>query len=185
MLVKFENLTIRNARADDAEQLCAWWNDGKIMAHARLPNGSGETLEEIRNRLIGDTDDTRGRHIIELDGKPIGEMMYRNKGEAAELGIKICDFSKQEKGYGVKLLTVFIDALFRFYGYDEMILDTNLKNERAQHVYEKKLGFRRIGVEKDAWRDQLGEMNSMVLYRMSKADWLATWKEPLAYTYHI
>jgi RimJ/RimL family protein N-acetyltransferase len=114
MLIKYKNLTIRNAVAADAEQLCAWWNDGKIMAHAGLPNGSGETTEEIRDRLIGNTDDTHGRHIIELDGKPIGEMMYRNKGGAAELGIKICDFSKQEKGYGTELLTIFIDALFRY-----------------------------------------------------------------------
>ena len=55
-----------------------------------------------------------------------------------------------------------------------MILDTNLKNERAQYVYEKKLGFRRVGIETDAWQDQLGEWNSIVNYEMSKADWLAS-----------
>ena len=181
MLIKHKNLTIRNAEAADAEQLCAWWNDGKIMAHAGLPNGLRCTIEQIRESLIGDTVEAHRRHIIELDGKPIGEMNYRDKNGAAELGIKICDFSEQEKGYGTELLTVFIDALFRYYGYEKMILDTNLKNERAQHVYEKKLGFRRVGIEKDAWRDQLGELQSTVNFEMSKADWFASPKETLEY----
>ncbi len=134
MLIKYENLTIRNAETFDAEQLCAWWNDGKVMGHAGLPNGVGCTPDEIRESLAGDTDETHRRHVIELEGKPIGEMNYRNKGGAAELGIKICDFTEQEKGYGTKLLKVFIDALFRYYGYDEMILDTNLKNKRALSI---------------------------------------------------
>ena len=173
------NLTIRNAIAADAEQLCAWWNDGKVMAHAGLPNGVGCTPEGIRESLVDHTDNNR--HIIELDGRPIGEMNYRDKNGAAELGIKICDFAEQEKGYGTILLTVFIDALFRHYGFEKMILDTNLKNERAQHVYEKKLGFRRIGIEKDAWRDQLGEMQSTVNFEMTKTDRLASREEPLEY----
>lgn len=183
MLLKLDRLTIRNAEAADAEQLCAWWNDGKIMAHAGLPNGVGCTPEDIRKGLTSYTDQTNHRHIIELDGRPIGEMNYRDKGGAAELGIKICDFAEQEKGYGTKLLAAFIDALFRYYGYEKMILDTNLKNERAQHVYEKKLGFRRIGVEKDAWRDQLGELQSTVDFDMSKTVWLASRKEPLDYVH--
>ena len=183
MLIKCENLTIRNAVAADAEQLCAWWNDGKIMAHAGLPNGVGCTPEEIRESLAGDTDETHRRHIIELDGKPIGEMNYRNKNGAAELSIKICDFSEQEKGYGTQLLTVFIDALFRHHGYEKIILDTNLKNERAQHIYEKKLGFRRVGIETDSWQDQLGELQSTVNFEISKADWFASRKEPLEYVH--
>lgn len=173
MFIRYKNLTIRNAISADAEQLCAWWNDGKVMAHAGFPNGVGCTPEEIRESLASDRDESHRRHIIELDGTPIGEMNYRNKEGAAELGIKICDFTRQEKGYGTELLTIFIDALFRYYGYEKMILDTNLKNERAQYVYEKKLGFRRVGIETDAWQDQLGEWNSIVNYEMSKATgWL-------------
>jgi len=181
MILVYKKLTIRNAEISDAEQLCEWWNDGKVMAHAGLPNGAGCTPEEIRGSLAGDTDETHRRHIIELDGKPIGEMNYRNKGGAAELGIKICDFSEQEKGYGTTLLTIFIDAQFRYYGYKKMILDTNLKNERAQHVYEKKLGFRRIGIETDSWRDQLGELQSTVNYEMVKDDWYTKKKELIRY----
>ena len=64
----------------------------------------------------------------------------------AEIGIKICDFSYQNKGYGNELLHMLITYLFEDgdlnekYRVDKIILDTNLKNVRAQHVYEK-LGF--------------------------------------------
>lgn len=184
MFIRYKNLIIRNAEAADAEQLCAWWNDGAIMAHAGLPNGAGCTPQEIRESLAGDTDTTHRRHMIELDGRPIGEMNYRNKNGAAEIGIKICEFSEQEKGYGTELLTVFIDALFRHYGYEEVILDTNLKNERAQHVYEKKLGFCRLGIEKDSWQDQLGEMQSTVNFKMNKSDWISSGKGSLEYIHN-
>lgn len=168
------NLTIRNATPADAEQLCLWWNDGAIMAHAGFPKGLGETPEKIRESLAADSDDRRRRHIIELDGKPIGEMNYRNKGDSTtEIGIKICDASKREKGIGTAVLSIFIDALFTHYGYEKIILDTNVKNKRAQHVYEKKLGFKRLRVNENSWRDQLGEPQSFIDYELLKGDWQA------------
>ncbi|HHZ13421.1 MAG TPA: GNAT family N-acetyltransferase [Clostridiales bacterium] len=182
MIIKQGNLTIRNATVTDAEQLCLWWNDGKVMAHAGFPKGLNETPENIRKSLLTDTDETHRRHIIELDDKPIGEMNYRNKGNrTAEIGIKICDFHAQNKGYGTALLTMFIDALFTYYGYEKIILDTNVKNLRAQYVYEKKLGFRRIGVRENSWRNQLDELQSSIDYELNRDDWYAMQKEPVSY----
>ena len=180
-----DDLTIRNATAADAAQLCAWWSDGKVMAHAGFPNGIKCTPEEIAKSLATDRDDTYRRHVIELDGELIGEMNYRNADGSAELGIKICDFSAQKKGYGTRLLSIFIDAIFRHMSYERAILDTNLKNKRAQHVYEHKLGFRFVELQKDAWHDQLGELNSTMCYDMSKADWLELHKEPLGYNFSL
>jgi len=172
MNITMNNLTIRNAISSDAELLCKWWSDGKIMAHAGFPNGLNTTADEIRKSLQTDTDDTHRRHIIEYNGKPIGEMNYRNKSEStAEIGIKICDFTQQEKGLGTAILTMFIDALFTEYNYKKIILDTNVKNKRAQHVYEKKIGFSMIGIREDVWRDQLGEMQSFIDYVLTKEDW--------------
>jgi RimJ/RimL family protein N-acetyltransferase/ubiquinone/menaquinone biosynthesis C-methylase UbiE len=172
MNIAKNNLTIRNAESSDAEQLCLWWNDGKVMAHAGFPNGLNTTADEIRKDLASDNDDTHRRHIIEHNGKPIGEMNYRNRGgNIAEIGIKICDFSKQEKGLGTTLLTMFINALFTQYGYDKIVLDTNAKNKRAQHVYEKKLGFKVVRVRNDSWRDQLGELQSSIDYELTKEEW--------------
>lgn len=177
-----DNLVIRNAMSSDAVRLCAWWNNGEIMAHAGFPNGTGDTPERIRESLVTDNDDTHRRHIIEYEGKPIGEMNYRNKGSGiAEIGIKICDFTRQEQGLGTTLLSMFINALFTYYGYEKICLDTNAKNKRAQHVYENKLGFKVKATHENSWRDQLGEMQSSIDYELTKEDWLAKKQEPLEY----
>jgi len=56
-------------------------------------------------------------------------------------------------------------------GYEKIVLDTNLKNKRAQHVYEK-LGFRKTGTNINAWKDQIGELQSSVDYELLKEDYL-------------
>lgn len=170
MYLKHKNLTIRNATTNDAEQLCSWWNDGKIMEHAGFPNGTGQTVRQISDSIKNDTDDTRRRLIIEIDNLAVGEMNYCNKGNGvAEIGIKICDFSKQNQGNGKILLSMLIDFLFRNLKFKKIILDTNLKNERAQHVYEQ-LGFVRLRVNKNSWTNQVGEIQSSIDYELYPTD---------------
>lgn len=181
MLLKHNNLTIRNATPADAQQLAAWWNDGKVMAHAGFPNGTGERAEEIAERIARDTDENR-RLILELDGRPIGEMTYgsvdaplknldygRKEERAVGIGIKICDFSLHDQGLGKQYLSMLIRALLGDFGYKKVVLDTNLDNLRAQHVYER-LGFRRARVNVDAWTDQLGRPQSAVVYELFPED---------------
>lgn len=172
MFIRNNNLTIRNATSKDAPYLCKWWNDGRVMAHAGFPNGLGISEEIIVQTLSGDTDETVRRLIIEIDGAPTGEMSYRNQGNGvAEIGIKICDFSKQEQGHGKKLLSMLINTLFNDYGYKKIILDTNLNNLRAQQVYEK-LGFKKLGVNVDVWKNQLGELQSSIDYELEQKDFI-------------
>ena len=172
MLLKFQNLTIRNATVDDAEQLATWWNDGTVMAHAGFPNGTGQTAKDIADSLKNDGDNSHRRLIIEVDHIPVGEMNYRNKGEAtAEIGIKICDFSLHDKGLGKVLLSMLISSLFSDMGYKRIILDTNVNNKRAQHVYEK-LGFRKLRVLENSWKNQLGELQSSIDYEMYQEDFI-------------
>lgn len=133
MLLKHGNLTIRNAAEEDAAQLALWWNDGRIMAHAGFPNGTGQT---------------------------------------AEIGIKLCDFSKQNKGIGKILLSMLIASLFQDLGYRRIILDTDLGNKRAQHVYEQ-LGFTKLRVRENAWRDQVGTLRSSVDYELYQKDFIS------------
>ncbi|MCL2376037.1 MAG: GNAT family N-acetyltransferase [Defluviitaleaceae bacterium] len=119
MFLAYQNLVIRNATEGDAQQLCTWWNDGKIMAHAGYYNGLGITTEQAAKSFAEDDEKSR-RHVIEYDDKPIGEMNYRTpEDKVARIGIKICDFAVQEKGLGTILLTIFIDALFSHYGYEK------------------------------------------------------------------
>ena len=168
MHLKSGKIEIRNAEIADAPQLTAWWNDGKVMAHAGFPNGLGTSAAEVVGQIEHESDDTTRRHIIVYEGVPIGEMNYRNLGgNQCEMGIKICDKKMQNRGIGKEVLSLFIRGLFNDLGYELIKLDTDLKNERAQHVYEK-LGFRKIRVNQNAWKDQLGNDRSSVDYELTK-----------------
>ena len=165
MQISYHGITIRDAAPADAWQLCAWWNDGAVMAHAGFPNGLGISAEEIIAKL-SDRGFGHHCHVIDYQGKPIGEMNYRDVSPAVcEIGIKICDASMQNKGLGKIILSLFIRTLFETNGYQKILLDTNLMNIRAQHVYEQ-LGFRKIRVNMDSWTDQLGRLQSSVDYEL-------------------
>ncbi|MDR0917281.1 MAG: GNAT family N-acetyltransferase [Oscillospiraceae bacterium] len=169
MTLQTGDILIRDATADDAETMCRWWNDGAVMAHAGFPLGLDTTVETVAAQLSHDTEQSR-RMIIELSGEPIGETNYSITDGVAEIGIKICDFTKQERGIGTACLKLLIDALFGGFGVTKIVLDTNLTNTRAQHVYEK-IGFRRLRVNIDAWRDQLGAPQSSVDYELTREEW--------------
>lgn len=165
MHLQYENLTIRSAAAGDARQLAAWWNDGAVMAHAGFPNGLGTTeaavVQQLRDGLL----------MIEEDDRPIGECNYRRASDGvAEIGIKICEADCQNRGIGKKVLSLLIQWLFQN-GYSKIILDTNLTNTRAQHVYES-LGFRKVRTNMDSWRDQMGQLQSSVDYALNERDFV-------------
>lgn len=169
-MLRYRDIVIRNATVADAVILETWWNDGTVMAHAGFPNGTGQTAEDIAAKIKSDADKVHRRMIIELAGVPIGETNYNHVEEGvAEIGIKICDFSKHDKGYGKIILSMLIAYLFDELGYEKIVLDTNRNNKRAQHVYEQ-LGFRKVRVRENSWRNQLGELQSAVDYEMTKAD---------------
>ncbi len=141
------------------------------MAHAGFPHGLGTTADKIALELASDSDDKGRRLILEIDSLPVGEMNYRNKGNhIAEIGIKICDAEKQEKGFGSLFLKMLIENLNEM-GYETIILDTNLNNTRAQHVYEK-LGFKKVATNLNSWRNQVGELQSSVDYTLTKEEFL-------------
>ncbi|MBR5800730.1 MAG: GNAT family N-acetyltransferase [Lachnospiraceae bacterium] len=167
MIIEFNQLCIRNAEKKDCEQLAKWWNDGKVMAHAGFPNGLGTSAAEIEKQISNDSDETKRRLVIEYKSVLIGEMSYYVYENAKyEIGIKICELDYQEKGLGKIVLSMLIEELFHM-GAELVFLDTNLNNSRAQHVYEA-LGFRRIRVRKDSWRNQLGELQSFIDYELTK-----------------
>lgn len=172
MLIKYNNLTIRSAIKEDAEVLCSWWNDGKVMAHAGFPKGLGTSTNNVEKQISEDVAGINERLIIEMEGVPSGEMSYRKVGtEIVEIGIKICDSSSRERGYGKCLLSMLIGYLFNDLGYKKIVLDTNLNNHRAQHVYED-LGFKKLRVNKDAWTDQVGQLQSSVDYELIKENFV-------------
>ena len=120
----------------------------------------------IASKLALDDEINYQRLIIEYNHCPIGEANYRRVDiNVVEIGIKICDFSMQNKGLGKIILSMLIESLFNDYGFEKIILDTNLNNKRAQHVYEK-LGFQKIRTNMNSWKDQLGQLQSSIDYEL-------------------
>lgn len=170
MEVSFNKIKIREATLDDARTLLLWWNNGKVMEHAGFPYGLETTEEKIKLTL--EKKDNNYRHIIEYNSKPIGEMNYIALDDICDIGIKICEFSYQNKGLGKQVLSLFITYLFDELKFKKIILSTDLRNLRAQHVYEK-LGFKKTNVFYDSWTDQLGKLRTSVSYELLKKDFIS------------
>lgn len=177
MRIEKDNIVIRSATLDDAAQLNKWWNDGRVMEHAGFPNGIGESLDDTTANIRSREGKLSQLCIIEIDGKPVGELNYKIGDDgAAYPGWKICDFDSQNKGYGSKIIMMLFEFIFTDedinskFPIEKIVWDTMLENKRAQHVYEDKIGAKRTGILKDAWIDQLGNPRSAVLYEIGKED---------------
>lgn len=165
MYLHQNELTIRDALPADAPLLCRWWNDGKVMEHAGFPQGLGTSVEKITQKLL-EPDNRTHLLIIESEGLPIGEMNWRREeSDHAEIGIKICESDRQEKGFGSRLIAMLCRDLFANRGIARITLNIMLENQRAQHVYEK-LGFVKTGVRENCWRDQTGKLRTAVDYQL-------------------
>lgn len=165
MYLHQNELTIRDALPADAPLLCRWWNDGKVMEHAGFPQGLGTSVEKITQKLL-EPDNRTHLLIIESEGLPIGEMNWRREeSDHAEIGIKICESDRQEKGFGSRLIAMLCRDLFANRGIARITLNTMLENQRAQYVYEK-LGFVKTGVRENCWRDQTGKLRTAVDYQL-------------------
>ncbi len=163
--ISYRNITIRQATAEDISQLAAWWNDGTVMAHAGFPLGLGISEAEVAAGL------GEGTFIIEENCCPIGECNFRPvEDSTAEIGIKLCEKSSQNRGLGKIVLSLFIRRIFDR-GFERIVLDTNLANTRAQHVYEQ-LGFKKLRVNLNSWCDQLGQLQSSVDYELTEANFV-------------
>ena len=175
MLIRYDNILIRNATLEDAKLLKDWWSDGSIMFHAGFPFGINIKLEEIEGFIKKEKDENARTLIIEYDNLPIGEMSYRRLDDnVTEIGIKICNENMQSKGLGYKIMKLFMHELFEGLNYDKIVLDTNLNNIRAQRLYEK-LGFRKLRINQDSWKNQLGILQSSVDYEIIREEFLNTY----------
>lgn len=171
-MLQQKNLAVRRAVPKDAPLLAAWWNDGRLMAHAGFPNGTGQTAAQVEEELRSDAGRRRCRLILEKDQMPVGEMICFATEEKGTVGIGIkIGVEHQNQGMGKRYLSLVLAALFAG-GCQKVILDTDIENRRAQHVYEA-LGFRRRTVCPDAFRDPSGRLHTTIVYFLRPTDFIA------------
>lgn len=166
MYLRKDLVTIRKATINDANQLALWWSDGKVMSHAGFSNGLTIDQDKLKSNLANRNNDNVVC-IIDYERKPIGECSFNIENNIAEVGIKICDFNMQDKGIGKIVFHLLHEYLFLNRNVNKIILDTNLKNIRAQRFYEG-LGYQKKAVHLDSWKDQIEVLNSSIDYELTK-----------------
>lgn len=180
-MIKGKKIVIRQLELGDEEYLYKWWNDGEMMSHATHMFGTLQSKEAVRQKVVKEVEAAKmfsERKLFILCKKeglePIGEMSYHQwdaRNQKCEFGIKICEQSQQNQGYGKDALFHFIDFLFRFLNLNKIELTTMADNERAQGLY-KKLGFKEIGIIRDGYFDSCkGEFSDVVYMDLLKGDW--------------
>lgn len=181
-MIDGKNIVIRQLELGDEEYLYKWWNDGEMMAHATHIFGTLQSKEAIRINILKEIEDCsmfpdRKRFIIcrKQDMKPMGEINYSDwsaRNQKCEFGIKICEVTEQEKGYGKDALYHFIDYMFRFLNLNKIELTTMIDNKKAQNLY-KKLGFKEIGIIRQGYFDsRIGDFQDVMYMDLLKTDWL-------------
>lgn len=107
MKLKYNNICVRNAEPADCEQLAAWWNDGRVMAHA----GFAERVFHVHLRFMGDNDEIAFRDY--LNGHPDTAREY----EQLKLSLWK-DYEHDRDGY-TEAKTEFIRKCMKLAGYGE------------------------------------------------------------------
>ena len=154
MRIEKDNIVIRSANLKDAEILNRWWNDGSVMEHAGFPNGLGQSMEETIECVKSNEGRISQLCIIEIYGKPVGELSYSITGN--DTGSTLFDF-------------IFTDEKINSVcKVNKIEWDTMLENKRAQHVYENKIKAVKKDVLENNWKDQLGNWRTAVVYEISR-----------------
>ena len=181
-MIEGKHVLIRQLELGDEEYLHKWWNDGETMEHATHTFGTLQSKESIRISILHEIESSnmfpdKKRFIVykKEDMMPIGEINYCDlnfRNQKCEFGIKICEKSQQEKGYGRDALYHFIDFLFRFLNLNKIEVTTMVDNKRAQNLY-KKLGFKEIGLIRQGYFDsRVGDFQDVMYMDLLKGEWL-------------
>jgi RimJ/RimL family protein N-acetyltransferase len=174
-MIKGKLVSIRPVRIGDEIVLHRWWTEGSFMAHASLQYGTLETREMILEKIKSDHlhKDRRRFVVLNEEDAIIGEMGYTGyqaKNQKSEFGIKIFP-PYQGKGYGQDALVHFIDFMFRYLNLNKIELTSMMDNDRAHTLYEK-IGFKKIGVCRQACFDsRTGEFADVLYMDLLKKEW--------------
>ena len=162
MKIEYASFCIRNADVSDAKIICKWWNDDNLAKTIGFSNNFNIKEEEIIMQLTHD----RNHLILGYQSQPIGEVIFREVGyKTIKLMIRICVSSLRDRGYGKIFISMILQVLFYELDHEKIIIDTDLENIRAQHVFST-LGFNKIRVNMDCYKDHHGDMHSLVEYEL-------------------
>lgn len=161
MLLKKENLIIRELTGADKSLMHKWMNDERVLEWYE-GRDKPFTLEMIQEEFYELWEDEIVRVIIEYNEIPIGygqiyrvynevykEYEYEDKNEIV-FGMDqfIGEPEYWGKGLGTKYIQMIFEYLINIKQADAIITDPRVVNERAIRAYEK-AGFKKLHIVKE------------------------------------
>lgn len=179
MKITGEKVYILKATVNDAELLCRWWRNPELMKAVGFPNGVKTDREKLEKQLyVQNNSGINGiasmRYIIydKQNDMSIGELCYNNmdnRNRSCDFGIKICELSYQGYGFGYDALYTFLKYLFNIFSLHKIELTALIENKRAHGLY-RKLGFKEIGIKREAWKDEYGIFHDILCMDMLEGE---------------
>ena len=159
MELRGERVVLRPLTEADVERIVELGADPEV---ARW--WPGLTPEEVLPKARGEDEDITVFAIV-VDGEVAGMIQhheesdpeYRHAGMDLFLGTAF-----QDRGLGTDTVRTLARHLVRDLGHHRLTIDPAADNERAIRCYEK-VGFRRVGVMREYWRDADGVWRDGVL----------------------
>ncbi|PTW01770.1 RimJ/RimL family protein N-acetyltransferase [Halanaerobium saccharolyticum] len=180
-MIEGDKVFIRQLELGDEELLHRWRNNSQGNLYCGFKYGFLMSKESFRLQVeteIKNEDVFPPKKMFifckKEDLTPIGELSYRNwdkRNRSAEFGIENGEIKDRGKGYGFDALNNFIEFMFNFLNLNRIELTTLADNHKSQNLY-KKLGFKKIGIMREASFDSREGTYSDVLYMdLLRKDW--------------
>lgn len=148
MLIKKEQITIREFTIDDVENKVRWINDSENneYLHYDIPLN----VEKTKRWFLQKNNDGRLDCVIEFDSVPvglIGLLAIDKQNSKAEFYISMGEASYKRKGIAYRATKMIIEYAFEDLGLNKIYLNVDAENIPACKLYEKS-GFICEGVFK-------------------------------------
>jgi RimJ/RimL family protein N-acetyltransferase len=180
ILAKSANIIIRDYESTDVDIYLKWMVSGqwlKTDAPWKREGKNTPDLIKIRDtfieKFITDLQSPRKRALVATaDNFPIGRLnrySHNSSEDAWLLGIAICEDEYLGKGFGIEILRLWIDYLFRNSSFHRLGLETWLFNKIMIRIAEK-AGFVLEGTQREVMNWQ-GEWLDLLNYGMLREEW--------------
>lgn len=142
------DVSFRQVEERDLPDILRWLADPEVREFYGDPD---ETIEQARRHYLEPDVNPCWRFVIEWAGRGIGEIQYYHQypGEDYEwdagIDIFIGEPDARGRGVGIEAIRVMLRFLFEEKHVHRAIIDPEVGNRRAIHVYER-AGFRLDGV---------------------------------------
>ncbi|MBD8497233.1 GNAT family N-acetyltransferase [Paenibacillus arenosi] len=169
VLFQEQELSIRQLERGDVDLLVKWLSDPAVLMYYEGRDRPHNT-EMVVESFFGDQGSGEARCIIQYESKDIGYIQFYpiDEEEIQKYGYEsyhgqvygmdqfIGETDYWNRGIGTRLVRATVEYLIAHKGATKIVMDPQVRNERALRVYEKAGFSKKKRLEKHEWHE--GEM---------------------------